>query len=245
MIDCSKINCGALKSPDNDRDAAFEAIVGGNRSIPTEFSYVPFAPPVRNQGPHRTCAAHTGTALKEINLRRMGINIDLSPEFVYFHRNTRTLDGMCGRNVFQILHRIGTIPRDHNGDFENMSWRRLARLRRMARRYRIAHYARITTIGGLKQAIYEVGPCYLSLPLFSQDEYFWRPRGSDPPTEGHAVTVVGYNAEGFVLRNTWGENWAEGGYIVLPYSDWQYHIECWIAIDGFSNRDNKGKCQVL
>lgn len=30
--------------------------------------------------------------------------------------------------------------------------------------------------------------------------------------KGHAAAIVGYNEKGFIVRNSWGENWGENGY---------------------------------
>jgi C1A family cysteine protease len=32
------------------------------------------------------------------------------------------------------------------------------------------------------------------------------------PNEGHAVTIVGYDENGFLIKNSWGEQWGEKGY---------------------------------
>jgi hypothetical protein len=37
---------------------------------------------------------------------------------------------------------------------------------------------------------------------------------------GHAVTIVGYNDFGFIIKNSWGEDWGESGY---AYIDYDYH----------------------
>ncbi len=37
---------------------------------------------------------------------------------------------------------------------------------------------------------------------------------------GHAVTIVGYNKDGFIIKNSWGVNWADRGYAVISYD---YH----------------------
>ncbi len=37
---------------------------------------------------------------------------------------------------------------------------------------------------------------------------------------GHAVTVVGYTAEGFIIKNSWGRDWGMQGYAVVSY---EYH----------------------
>lgn len=32
------------------------------------------------------------------------------------------------------------------------------------------------------------------------------------PDEGHAVSIVGYDESGFLIKNSWGEDWGDGGY---------------------------------
>jgi hypothetical protein len=43
-----------------------------------------------------------------------------------------------------------------------------------------------------------------------------------PETEygGHAVTIAGYDAIGFIVKNSWGEEWGSGGYCRISYD---YH----------------------
>lgn len=48
--------------------------------------------------------------------------------------------------------------------------------------------------------------------------------------DGHAVAIVGYTPDGFVIQNSWGEDWGIGGYALLPYEDWLMHAsDCWVA----------------
>jgi len=47
---------------------------------------------------------------------------------------------------------------------------------------------------------------------------------------GHAVAIVGYNQDGFLIQNSWGEEWGSGGFALLPYEDWFLHAtDCWVA----------------
>jgi hypothetical protein len=47
---------------------------------------------------------------------------------------------------------------------------------------------------------------------------------------GHAVAIVGYTRDGFIIQNSWGENWGNGGFALLPYEDWLLHAtDCWVA----------------
>ncbi len=35
---------------------------------------------------------------------------------------------------------------------------------------------------------------------------------------GHCVTIVGYNKNGFIIKNSWGISWADGGYATVSYN---------------------------
>lgn len=48
--------------------------------------------------------------------------------------------------------------------------------------------------------------------------------------KGHAFAIVGYNREGFIVQNSWGENWGTAGRAVLHYEDWlENAMDCWVA----------------
>ena len=47
---------------------------------------------------------------------------------------------------------------------------------------------------------------------------------------GHAIAFVGYSDEGLIVQNSWGENWGEGGFALLPYEDYLIHAtDVWVA----------------
>ena len=47
---------------------------------------------------------------------------------------------------------------------------------------------------------------------------------------GHAVAIVGYAAQGFIIQNSWGANWGAGGFALLPYDDYMLHAtDVWVA----------------
>ncbi len=47
---------------------------------------------------------------------------------------------------------------------------------------------------------------------------------------GHAVAFVGYTEEGFLVQNSWGDGWGEGGFALLPYEDYLIHAtDVWVA----------------
>lgn len=255
---------GALRSPEDPNDFIFERIAKSPltdianspmargrghaddkhkprhitpRALPEEFSLAQFAAGVRDQGARGTCAAFAGAGIKEIQERQdCGFRGYMSPEFIYYHRENKPLDGMYGRSVFKVLQQIGSVPETLYPYADAPSNTPPGReLYDIAARYRIANYARVVTVDGLKRALVELGPCYVQLPLYTSSAQFWR-RPTDWPADepsagGHAVIAVGYDRAGFWLKNSWGDWWGRGGYCLWPYEDWTLHWECWVSVD--------------
>jgi Papain family cysteine protease len=47
---------------------------------------------------------------------------------------------------------------------------------------------------------------------------------------GHAVAIVGYTVDGFIIQNSWGASWGAGGFALLPYEDYMLHAtDVWVA----------------
>lgn len=47
---------------------------------------------------------------------------------------------------------------------------------------------------------------------------------------GHALAIVGYTAEGFIIQNSWGKAWGAKGFALLPYEDYLLHAtDVWVA----------------
>jgi len=125
-------------------------------------------------------------------------------------------------------------------------------------RYGFADRARDTTVGvyyridlktitDLQAAIQHHGAIFVS----SFTHAGWdavdtkkRPRGHDDlpvipfdgrPTQqgGHAYALIGFNARGFILQNSWGRNWGAGGFAILTYEDWLANaMDAWVVALG-------------
>jgi hypothetical protein len=49
-------------------------------------------------------------------------------------------------------------------------------------------------------------------------------------TSGHAVALVGYNEQGFIVQNSWGDTWGYKGFALLPYEDFLIHAtDVWVS----------------
>jgi len=231
----------ALKSPDDPRDLIYEALAQERKGkMPVVIDLRCYAFDPLDQGRRGTCAPISGAAIREIrrsmNLGKWTDDDRLSPEFIYFHREYPAARGMHGRDVFRILHERGIPPESfHPYGRESKPGRKAYK---EAKKNRIGGYAKVTTPDGLKQALYHYGACYMSLPCYNDSAEFWRRKnGLSLPRShkgqrgvGHAVVVVGYNKYGFILRNSWGDNWNGDGHTILPYKDWSRVWECWVPL---------------
>ena len=240
---------GALTSPEDPNDYIYEHIASSSQKyikkfpeeyyineqikndlyFQTEFpeEHIINSKLSRDQGTRPTCAAFAGATIKEMQQDNLH---NLSPEFIYYHRENKPLPGMYGRDVMQILKKIGTVKEETYP--YNYQKTPTPYLYEQARKHSISTYARIQTIDGLKRALLELGPAYLQLPMYTNEVNFWKQNLPNQKSNNqHAVAVVGYNKIGFILKNSWGPVWNTNGCVTFPYEDWDTHQECWISVE--------------
>lgn len=248
------IPTGALRSPDDGRDLIFEHLLRSPSGryvveLPEELDLRGDLLTPRNQWDRPTCAAFAGSTIGEFHAKRSdpSFNEYLSPEYIYKNRDPPNTLGMYPRDVFKVMKDHGVaLETDYPYQrFEGLATRPSWRATRNASRQKIANYARVTTIDGLKRSLYEIGICMMTLPMYNTSDIFWRREPGQPEsTNGHAVAICGYSTRrgGFIARNSWGANWNEGGYFIFPYADWPYVWECWTCVT--ISRSKERKCII-
>lgn len=56
---------------------------------------------------------------------------------------------------------------------------------------------------------------------------------------GHAIAIVGYTYDGFIVQNSWGPEWGDKGFALLPYEDYLLHaVDVWVGQLGVPVRAN-------
>ncbi|MGA8262307.1 MAG: C1 family peptidase [Arenicellales bacterium] len=54
---------------------------------------------------------------------------------------------------------------------------------------------------------------------------------------GHAFALVGYNDRGFIVQNSWGQDWGAQGFAILTYDDWRENCsDAWVCVMGAPTR---------
>lgn len=231
-------------SPKDDRDFLLESIYPYSVALPATLDLRNGMPSVRDQGQYGTCSAQTAAAMKEWQ-ERVDVNFKsyMSPQFIYNLRENYGTEGMTPRDTMKILYHVGIVPEKdypYASSFENLDPSALKpTLAETAAKYRISGYANIGTMDSLKKALLANGPCYIAFSVYNPEKReFWKP---DFPNQeamgGHAVTVVGWLKDSFIIRNSWSSQWGDGGYTYYKFADWGMHWEVWTTIDADTSQD--------
>lgn len=228
--------CNLKKSPKDNRDFIFSS----HRAIalPEVVDYRPDLHPVRNQGRQGTCYAQSTACMKEWQEKKdSGFDEYMSPQFFYNNRPNKydndpnNDDGMYGRDVMKLLKTIGICPESIYKYGRIESKKGIPQLMYdEAKKYIIKSYARVETLENLKSSLVKHGPCLIAFPVYNYGAEFWKKLGGKM-NGGHAVTIVGYNKDGFIIRNSWGPGWGKEGYSIYKYEDWGSHWEIWTTMD--------------
>ena len=105
--------------------------------------------------------------------------------------------------------------------------------------YRVQH----RSVRDMHAALADAGILYLTLMVHSGwDDPQGKPRRVSRDwllptiervgraTDGHAVALVGYTEDGFIVQNSWGTEWGADGFALLPYEDYLVHAtDVWVA----------------
>lgn len=184
-------------------------------AIPDSYSYLGNLPKVIDQGAYSICVPCSVSAF--LNWRE-GIkdgdtkDIDVRLFDIYDSKTTEG-EGMTFKDALHYLKHHGVRT-----DLGNT---------------KIQSYAMVKSNRGLRCAIFENGPCIAALPVYGEDygynPEFWK-KTNGTLQGGHAIAVVGYTPEGFIIRNSWGRAFGENGYTLLKNEDFRYFMEVWTIV---------------
>ncbi|MCA9804777.1 MAG: C1 family peptidase [Cyanobacteria bacterium HKST-UBA02] len=97
----------------------------------------------------------------------------------------------------------------------------------------------------MQTAIAEAGVLYASAMVhegWSNVDYTGLIRQGTNLLGTHAFAIVGYDSDGFFIQNTWGREWAKGGFAKLSYADWlENGLDVWVARPGDIGTKNRTK----
>ena len=92
-------------------------------------------------------------------------------------------------------------------------------------KHKISIYARATSQIAIRQALASCLPVVIGILIYESFESDLVAKYGHVPMPdvnneaclgGHAVCLAGYTKEGWIVRNSWGDDWGLGGYFILP-----------------------------
>lgn len=221
----------------------------GQAELPSKVDLRPHMTRVEDQAQLNSCAANAiAGAYEYLAKRAHGDADDMSRLFLYY--NARRIDGIQGdRGVsltgsIDALYEAG-VCREKTWPYheEYVNRRPPQRAYREGERFRLKQAQRIQTdLFEMKHCLAEGYPIVFGMALFDSFDRAARNGKVPMPRRGrdtgrsshglHAMLAVGYSDanQAFVVRNSWGERWGDGGYCYVPYgymANPEYVFEAW------------------
>lgn len=202
---------GFKKSTIDGSERLFSVGVSSNE-LPKSYSYKNYLPDVLNQGENPICVPCSLSAF--LNWRQNlkdGSKTDNKVNYFEIYKSkTSEGEGMTFKEAFSYLR--------HHGVSSKVG------------EMKIDSYGLIRNVFSLKAAIVMNGPCFGALPVFNYYDDFWNQREGDDFLGYHAISIVGYDEDGFIIRNSWGKSFGSKGYTKLKNEDVNKFIELWTVL---------------
>lgn len=212
-------------------------------------------PVILNQGQEGACTGFALSAVINYLLNKRGIKRVVSPRMLY--EMARCYDEWPGENYEGSSARGAMKGWARHGVCEQELWQDSmkgrgfldARISEAALANPAGAYYRIKhkEVRDVHAALAEVGIVYCTImvhdgwcnpgpketmPLKVGEEKMSFPiiSRSGAAKSGHAIALVGYTRDGFVVQNSWGTDWGCRGFALLPYEDFLLHVtDAWVA----------------
>lgn len=134
--------------------------------------------------------------------------------------------GVCEESLWPYGKRF-TEPKE--------GWRQDAVLRPLGAYYRINKDSIVDMQAAIQEvhAIFASGSVHEGWWVKQSDTLLVIDMSDAEETGGHAFAMVGYNADGFIIQNSWGPRWGYRGFAILTYADWVTNgMDAWAAVMG-------------
>jgi hypothetical protein len=233
---------GAIPSPHDYRDYPVAKVIPKS-GYPSE--YIPKPHKIKNQASVGACVAYAlSVAKEEQEFREKGFYTEYSANFIYGNRAETDYqgEGMMPREALKRLQSHGVCKEElMPGIWHYPLQQKLYtdEIYKAAEPQKVITYAAINTPDEVKNAVYSNGPVIIVIPVYSS---FYKCTGEvDMPLpseviEGyHAMAIIGYTADRYIVQNSWGARWGKEGLCYMPFN---YPIsEKWAITDFTPQQD--------
>jgi C1A family cysteine protease len=231
-----RLGYGWLPDLPDHRDKLYASIHRMPQRLPRSVDLRPKCSAVENQGELGSC---TGNALagavefleKKERVKRF---VDVSRLFIYY--NERVIEHTVAEDAGAMI-RDGIKTLVKQGVCAEARWpyvvskfatKPTAACYAEARDHQVTSYARLETVDEMRACLADGFPFVFGFSVYESFESREVARTGKVPMPkprerclgGHAVLGVGYDdaEKRFIVRNSWGAGWGQGGYFTMPYA---------------------------
>jgi hypothetical protein len=242
-----KKRMGGIPSPWDERDTIYATVPTiEEKELPEEFSLRNEQTSVKHQGEVGACTAFSACGIDEF-LHKVN-DLNLSERHLYCRRTNKPGPGMAPRDACKLMQKEGVcleVCWQYISDAEKLcKGSPCENVNEQSQRYQITSYHRC--FNSLKSTLFSTkSPILIVVPVYGN----WGNIGSDgrvPMPSGnmisyHAMIMVGWSKKYLEVKNSWGVNFGDKGYLHIPQN---YPItEGWTMEKGETNGEEKVKVQ--
>jgi len=213
------------------------------QTLPDTLDHTEMTAPIRDQGNLGSCSAFAAATVKTYHERLDSgdMTYQMSPLFVYSFRSNVPLGGMTAGETALILENYGdcfedTLPYDDSHDATSLEGSTLSDdIIEEAAGYKILQRIQWTPWVGRTQDLDEFkqtcmenlnayGPAWFAVTVYNYGCELYK---GNMPQGGHAMALVGYDADGMIFQNSWGV-WCGNpgpGLSHIPWEDAKEYID--------------------
>ncbi len=234
-----------LSEEEYSKAQIFEPLAMSATTLPRRAILTDYAPTPSHQGRQGSCvgwaASYCGRTI--LHARQTGAdpdNVVFSPSYLYNQIALENCQGAYMQNAMKTMKQGGVLPlRDYPYDDRSCSALPSRAEQQKAADFRTKGYNRLTLPGsygtdidGVKQSLAQGAPVVIGMMVGGTFMTEMRGRDAWRPTQrdysqygysGHAMCLVGYddnkNGGSFLLQNSWGTDWGNGGRAWVTYAD--------------------------
>ena len=192
--------------------------------IPAEFCLN--SVPVKNQRPMSTCTAHVLAQIVEYHTREEndGEFYRYSTNYIYANKTSAEEEGMSFREGLNWLKHHGDVLYDEcPGNYNIHKAKKTIKLNEIKSLHdsRITAYYKMSKLEEIKQSLLVDGPVGATIKMYDKYRLHNGVYSPDYTTDftDHAVMIIGWTKENFIVQNSWGTLWGKKGIFYVRIED--------------------------